>query len=34
MNTVALNIYVFMSNTGFARQNTVFVFLWLRPRNT
>jgi len=34
MNTVTLNRYVFLSNTGFARRNTVFICVWLRPRNT
>ena len=34
MNTVALNMNVFLSNTGFTRQNTVFIFVWLRLRNT
>jgi len=23
-----------LSNTGFTRQNALFIFLWLRPRNT
>jgi len=32
MNTVVLNIYVFLSNAGFIRRNTVCIFLWLRPR--
>jgi len=31
MNILVLNMYVFLSNSGFARLNTVFVFLWLRP---
>ena len=34
MNTVTLNMNMFLSNTGFTRQNTVFIFVWLRPRNT
>ena len=34
MNTLALNMYVFLSNTGLTRRNTLFVCLWLRPRNT
>ena len=34
MNTVTLHMNMFLSNTGFNRRNTVFVFLWLRLRNT
>ena len=34
MNTLTLNMYMFLSNTGFTRRNTVFIFVWLRPRNT
>ena len=34
MNTVALNMYVSMSYKGLTRRNTVFVFVWLHPRNT
>jgi len=34
MNTVTLNMNLFLSNTGFTRRNMVFKFLWLRPRNT
>jgi len=34
MNTVALNVSMFLSNTGFTRRNTVFIFVCLRPRNT
>ena len=34
MNTVTLNMNMFLSKTGFTRRNTVFIFLWLRPRNT
>jgi len=34
MNTVTLNMNMFQSNTGFARRNTLFMFLWLRPRKT
>ena len=33
MNTVALNIYMVLSNAGSAWQNTVFVWLWLRHKN-
>jgi len=32
-NTFVLHVYVFLSNAGFIRQNTVFVFLWRRPGN-
>ena len=34
MNSAPLHIYMFLSNTGFARRNTLFIFVWLRPRNT
>jgi len=34
INTVTLNVNMFLSNTGFTRRNTLFIFLWLRPRNT
>ena len=34
MNTVTLNMYMFLSNTGLIRKNTLFIFLWLHPRNT
>jgi len=34
MNTLTLHVYVFLSNIGFTRRNTLFVFLWLRRRNT
>jgi len=34
MNTIILNIGISMSYTGLNRRNTVFVFLWLPPRNT
>ena len=34
MNTVTLNMYMILSNTGFTRRNALFIFLWLRPRNT
>jgi len=34
MNTVTLNKYIFMLYTGLTRRNTLFIFLWLRPRNT
>jgi len=34
VNTFALNMHVSMSYTGSTRRNTVFIFLWLRYRNT
>jgi len=34
MNTVTLNMCMLLSNTGFTSRNTVFIFVWLRPRNT
>jgi len=34
VDTVTLNMYIFMSNTGFTTRNALFVFVWLRPRNT
>ena len=34
MNTVTLKMNIFLSNLGFTRRNTVFIFMWLRPRNT
>ena len=34
MNTATLNRYMFLSNTGFTRRNMLFIFVWLRPRNT
>jgi len=34
MNTLTLNMYVFLSKTGLTRRNTLFIFVWLRPRNT
>ena len=34
MNTVTLNKYMVLPNTGFTRRNTLFIFVWLRPRNT
>jgi len=34
VNTLTLNIYVSMSYTELTRRNTVFVFLWVRHRNT
>ena len=34
VNTFTLNMYVSMSCTGLTRRNTLFVFLWLRHRNT
>jgi len=33
MNTVTLNMHIAMSYAGLTRQNTVFVFWLLRPRN-
>ena len=32
MNTFRLNVYEFLSYTGLARRNTLFIFLWLCPR--
>ena len=29
-----LNVNMVLSNTGFTRRNTVFLFVWLRLRNT
>jgi len=34
MNTETLNMNMFLSNTGFTRRKVLFIFLWLRPRNT
>ena len=34
MNIVILSMNMFLSNTGFTRRNTLFIFVWLRPRNT
>jgi len=34
MSTVTLNMNMFLSNTGFTGRNTVFIIVWLRPRNT
>ena len=34
MNTFPLTMYEFLSYTGLARRNTVFIFLWPCPRNT
>jgi len=34
VNTSTLNMYVSMAYTGFTRRNMLFVFLWLRHRNT
>ena len=34
MNTVTLNMNMVLSNTGFTGLNTLFIFLWLRLRNT
>ena len=34
MNTVTLNMNRFLSNTGFTRQKTIFIFVWLRHGNT
>ena len=33
MNTVTLNMNMLLSDTGFTRRNTLFVFVWLRPGN-
>jgi len=33
MDTVTLNMNMFLSNTEFTGRNTLFIFLWLRPRN-
>jgi len=34
MNTVTLNMNMFLSYTGFTRRNTLFILLCLRPRYT
>jgi len=34
MNTVTLNMDMFLSNIGFIGRNALFIFVWLRPRNT
>jgi len=34
VKTKILNIYIYMSCTGFSRRHTVFIFLLLRHRNT
>ena len=34
MNTVTLNMNMFLSNTGFTRRNMLIVFFWLRHMNT
>jgi len=34
VNICTLNMYVSMSYSGLTRRNTVFIFLWLRHRNT
>jgi len=34
MNTVALNVYVFLSSTVSTWRNALFVLLWLCHRNT
>ena len=34
MNTVPLNVYIPMPYAGLTRRNTLFVFVWLRPKNT
>ena len=34
MNTVTLNMHMFLSNTGFTRRNMLFAFFWLRHMNT
>ena len=33
MNTLPMNVYEFLSYTGFTRWIPVFIFLWLRHRN-
>jgi len=34
VNTCTLHMYVSMAYTGVTRRNTVFIFVWLRHRNT
>jgi len=34
VKTFTLNMYVSMVCTGLTRRNTLFIFLWLRHRNT
>jgi len=34
VNTITLNMNMFLSSTGRTRQNTLFILVWLRPRNT
>jgi len=34
VNTQALDMHVFMPYTELTRRNTLFVYLWLRHRNT
>jgi len=34
VNTLTLNMYGFLSYTGFTRRNTLFIFVWRRHRNT
>jgi len=34
MNTVTLNMNMFLSNIGFTGRNTLLIFVWPRPRNT
>ena len=34
VNTSTLSMQVFMSYTGFTRRDTLFIFVWLRHRNT
>ena len=34
MNIFPLNMYEFLSYTGFTRRNTLFIFVWLCHRNT
>jgi len=33
MNTLPMNMYEFLSYTGFTRWNALFIFLWLRHWN-
>jgi len=33
MNTVTLNMNMFLSTTGFIGRNAVLILVWLRPRN-
>jgi len=34
VHIVTLNMYEFLSYTGLTRRNTLFIFVWLRHRNT